>query len=334
MINNEIIIKYLQDTLGIDTYISPSNQVYQLPYYLLDTYDIQVATLAIDQCLFVYPKSDLEPLTTLKKHLQILEETTKLPIVIILERITPVRRRSLIGARIPFIVGRKQLYLPFIGISLRERQTVWNPLAKNTLMPSAQAILFSCLYLRRFSEILESQIPTYCPHLKYSKMQISRSIKQLEALEIVELHKAGTQIVISGLNNPIETMTRAKPFLTNPCKKRKLYVDKFTIENRNDPRRRFPYAGFSALAQYTFLNAPELETIAYHGNVEDIHGTTELIDTDTQYEVEIWKYAPLQCDTAKDMNVVDPLSLVASLKDYDDPRVEQAIDELLTRGQW
>jgi hypothetical protein len=260
-----------------------------------------------------------------------------MPIVIILERLTPARKRSLIGARIPFIIGRDQLYLPFMGIVLRERQSTWKP-QKNELMPSTQAILFYCIYTRR-PEIYVSDIELSWSNQgtsrHYSTMQISRAVQQLSDFDIVKLHKEGVRIVMTGLDDYLNIMKRAKPFMINPCKKKKLYIDKFTIENRNNPRDKFPYAGFSALAQYTFLNAPELETIAYYGNVEDIFATPELIDIDTQYEVEVWKYAPIQYDTSCSMNVVDPLSLVASLKDYEDePRVEQAIDELLMKGQW
>ncbi|MDR0852934.1 MAG: hypothetical protein LBN34_01010 [Clostridiales Family XIII bacterium] len=328
MINIEITTKYISDTLGLDVRISPWNEQGKLPYVLVDTYDLQVVNLEKAECLFIIPKGELGSLATIKKHLDILSERVHLPIVLILDSITPARKRSLIGAHIPFVVGKNQLYLPFMGAYLCERHSAWKP-AKNELMPSAQAILFHCLYMK-LPRIFVSDI-----QLGYSTMQISRSVKQLGDFGIVGLHKEGVRIVMTGLENYRAAVERAKPFLINPCKEKRIYVDKFVIEEKKDSGCGFLRAGLSALSEYSFLNMPALETIAYYGKVDDLVGTKELIDIDTQYEVEIWKYDPIRLEYSDSNNVVDPLSLVASLRgDTDDPRVEQAVEELLLKGQW
>ena len=57
-------------------------------------------------------------------------------------------------------------------------------------------------------------------------------------------------------------------------------------------------------------------------------GTKQLIDSQNQVCVELWKYNPLIL--AKDA-IVDPLSLVLSFKDVVDERIEQAVEEVICK---
>jgi hypothetical protein len=74
------------------------------------------------------------------------------------------------------------------------------------------------------------------------------------------------------------------------------------------------------------LNLPNITTYAYNGSIKELEGTDSLVDTDTQAEVEFWRYAPTAL-SVKD-GFVDPLSLWVTLKETD-PRIELAKDELL-----
>jgi len=114
---------------------------------------------------------------------------------------------------------------------------------------------------------------------------------------------------------------KAKPYLMNPVRKR-LYVE------YEDLPEGLPISGYSALSELTMLGSMETETFAFFGKADGLSGADTLVDNLVQAEVEIWRYDPTLL--SKVPNVVDALSLVASLPPDNDPRVEQSIDELLS----
>ena len=89
-----------------------------------------------------------------------------------------------------------------------------------------------------------------------------------------------------------------------------------------------PLAGYSALSELSMLGGPATTTFAFFGKVGDIAGTDALVDSTVQAEVEMWRYNPMLL--SKRPGIVDMLSLFVSLPPDDDPRVEQAIEKLLS----
>ena len=49
---------YIENTLGLKVHYQPWNHTNELPYYLLDRYDFQQATLDSVKTLFLYPNPD------------------------------------------------------------------------------------------------------------------------------------------------------------------------------------------------------------------------------------------------------------------------------------
>jgi hypothetical protein len=157
--------------------------------------------------------------------------------------------------------------------------------------------------------------------LNLSPMQISRALKQLTALDFVSLHKDGVRIVMSSKEYGEALYSKAKPYLINPIRKR-LYVE------HADLPAGMPMSGYSALSELTMLNNPQLTTLAFFGKTSAVSGTTTLVDSDKQAEVEIWHYNPTTL--SNNPATVDVLSLAVSLLTDDDPRVELSVDELLS----
>ncbi|GHU64174.1 hypothetical protein AGMMS49983_09340 [Clostridia bacterium] len=330
MLNNNESMNYISDTLGIKVGNAFWEDAAKLPYFLHGKYDFQRIVLEDVPCIFITPKGSLDPLTAIKKHLQIINEVGHLPIALFLEDITPARKRSLIGAHIPFVAGKDQIYLPFMGIVLRERQCTRKPPSEK-LMPATQALFIYCLYLQQ----PKIYINGLDGELNYSAMQISRAAGQLGALGIASVYKQGVQVVLAGFEDSSAAIDRAKPFLINPANHKKLYVEKQIIERLKILGHTFLYAGMSALSRLTMMNPPVVETVAYYGKVHDLIGTPDLIDSDIQYEVEMWKYDPDRLLRSTYSDVVDPLSLAASFMDsMDDPRIEQAIENLFENEGW
>ena len=310
-------MKYLDDVLGIETRAEPWGGAAGLPYYLTDRYEFKKAVLEGVECLFLMPIGELETLGALKKHIAQLHEIEPLPIVLELEGITARRRKSLIGARIPFVAQGSQIYLPFLGIALTERYTTRTRPA-DTLMPSSQLLLFHYLYQNE-PEMYASGI---ADRLNLSVMQVSRAARQLEALGLVSLRKDGVRMVMSGMGGGRRDLFEmAKPHLLNPVRKR-VYADFGSVPGG------LPLSGLSALSELTMLNPPAAKTLAFFGSADALAGADTLIDSDAQAEVEVWRYAPALLSDCPGM--VDALSLIASIQPAGDERVEQAIEGLLS----
>jgi DNA-binding MarR family transcriptional regulator len=287
-----------------------------LPFHLVDTYACQSVTLDDTKCLFVRPKGELAALSSVKRHLAKIAERTEALLVLDLTETNARQRKALIAARIPFVVEGNQLYLPFLGAALQERYA--NRRTQNeTLSPTAQLVLFHYLYQSE-NEMYTNGLAEL---LRLSAMQITRAVKQLAALGLITTHKDGVRIVITGTESGFALFDKAMPHLLNPVRKR------FYVEQDAFPPG-LPRAGISALSEYTMLNPPDVITFAFCGKVDELSGTTMLVDADAQAEIEVWRYSPTLL-SQKD-NLPDPLSLWATLADGD-ARIEIAKDELLAQ---
>lgn len=310
-------MNYVAKTLGIDINIEPWSGAERLPYYLTDRYEFKKAILDGIPCLLIKPKGELDTLTAIKKHITRVRETEPLPVVLDLDGITARRRKSLIEAHIPFVAPACHIYLPFLGVALNDRYTSTKG-PNETLMPSSQLILFYYLYQNK-PELPAGETANI---FGISAMQVSRAIKQLTALDLVQARKDGVRIIISSKERPRDLFEKAKPHWLNPIRK-KLYVEYAEFPSG------LPLSGYSALSELTMLGSTSTETFAFFGKVDALTGSDALVDNATQAEVEIWRYDPALL--SKRPGVVDALSLVVSLPPDDDPRVEQSIDELLSK---
>lgn len=307
-------MKYITETLGIAVKCEPWNDFDTLPLFIPDCYEFRKAQLDKVQCLFVKPKSELPAIPALKKHFEIIGERAKMPRVAILNCINARQRKALINAQIPFIVENNHLYLPFMGIALSERFNKPKPISE-TLMPSAQMLLFHFMY-QGGDKLYTNGMAEM---LNISKMQVTRAVEQLSALDIVTAHKDGVRIFIEGKETGETLFEKAKPHLLNPVRKR-IYID------ADELPKGLLLAGETALAEYSMLAGPNMPVCAYFGKVSDLEGTDAPVDS-KQVEVEIWQYNPILLSVRD--GVADPLSVVTSLLGVDDPRVEMAVEDAL-----
>jgi hypothetical protein len=142
-------------------------------------------------------------------------------------------------------------------------------------------------------------------------------------LGLITTRKDGVQIVIAGTANAADLFDKAKPNLLNPVRKW-FYVDNDALTPN------LPLAGETALGEYTMLAPPRMTVRAYDGKIGDLQGTDTLVDLDAQTQVEVWRYSPTVL--SRKVGVADPLSLWAAItNETDDPRLEMAKEELLTR---
>ena len=318
---------YIEEALGLSVEYTHFFNQNILPLYLTERYQMTDAAIDKIPIIFITPKTDLEQTQTLRKHICRIEKSANAHAVLILRAVSYYRRKTLIESRIPFIIPNKQLYLPFLGASLQQ-QTDSEDTPSEFLQPSAQALLLYYIYRRKDCLPISESVT----ELGYSAMTISRAARQLVDLNLMKGYKDGVQKFIYAEHAGRDFFNLALPYFTTPIK-RELYIPSEKLPKPN------LLSGISALAEYSMLN-PEKPVCygLYYKN--KITGTTQLVDSDRQIKIQLWKYDPELFRKWTTLNTVDPLSLYLSLKDIQDERVEEALEDYINNfwedydGHW
>jgi DNA-binding transcriptional ArsR family regulator len=308
-------MEYLKRVLRLNVKIDKSAQSYSLPNYIISRYSINTALFDRQKVFLLYPKTELDQVNAIKKHVQKIQTIEKIPVVIVLTRITARQRQNMIDAGIPFVVENKQCYLPFMGTILTERCDAPVDSAEK-LIPSAQMLLFYYIYKNK-KEIYASEA---VEALKVSAMSITRAVRQLEQTGLIRTYKNGVMKIITSDYTARELFERSKGHLSCPIK-RKQYIRKEAVDQS------LLISGDQALSMYSMLNPPRVNVYAT-GEYEKWKDYLEdtFFDEEQQVELQIWKYNPQML--AKD-SAVDVLSLAMCYVDDPDERVEEAVEEML-----
>lgn len=305
---------YLERVLGIHTSYNDA-PLKPLPNYIHARYRIQRGDLDGKEVIFLYPYEDIEAVESVRKHVDRVEKTEGVPVVLVPNRLTYRQKEYLIRDKISFVVDGKQIYLPFMGIYLQERG---DPEKQETvkILPSAQVLLLYYIY-HGCGEILASKAAR---DLNYTPTSIARASAWLKERGLIRIENRGVQRIIISEKEPKALFHTAENDLCSPVK-RKIYVP------RKEVRKSLLMSGYSALSEYTMLNPPSIETFAA-GSIaqwEQI-SSKKLESTSEEYEVELWRYDPGKLSDGK---CVDRLSLALALRKDKDERTEEAVDELL-----
>jgi DNA-binding MarR family transcriptional regulator len=308
-------MEYLKRVLRLNVKIDESIQKYPLPNYIVSRYHIRTALFDRQRVFLLYPKTELDQVNAVKKHIKKIQTIEKIPVVIVLTRITARQRQNMVDAGIPFIVENKQCYLPFLGIVFAERcDTELESVEK--FSPSAQMLLFYYIY-RNQKELYANEA---VEALGVSAMTITRAVRQLEQTGIIHTYKNGVMKIITSEYAGRELFEKAKENLFCPIKQKR-YIRKEAV----DPS--LMISGDQALSVYSMLNPPRVNCYAT-GAIEKWKDQSEdtLIDDSQQVELQIWKYNPqiLAMDST-----VDILSLAMCYVDDPDERIEEAVEEML-----
>jgi DNA-binding MarR family transcriptional regulator len=308
----------INEILGVSVRAEPWDKTEKLPFFLNDQYDLKKVMLDDTPCLFAGVNGKVPTVQAIRKHIERLRESERLPVVIVLNTLSAERRRVLIRERIPFVADG-QIYLPFMGIALSEKLYA-EAKFREKLMPSSQLLLFSYLYQNG-----ETLYPGgMAEKFGVSAMQITRAVRQLGRLDLFEVSKDGVRVVLCGKGSRRELYEKAEPYLISP-------VREIVFVARGGETAGLPYAGISALSEMSMLADDSIPTYAYFSKTDKLRGENALADRDNQVRIEIWKYAPTLLSERK--AVADPLSVIASLSGENDPRVEQAIENIL-KNMW
>ena len=320
---------YLHETLGVAPKVRAWAGSGKLPYFLQEAFEVRELKLLDRQVLLaIDQRADRPGLANVRGQLDKLRQLAGMPVVYVSRTLASYERKRLIEQKVPFLVPGNQLYLPDLGIDLREYFRKPTVAAQTALSPATQAMLIAVLLRRPWRP--EWQPAEVVSELGYTAMTLSRAVKELTAAGIATLRTEGRVRSLHTERTAAQTWEHARPMLRSPVKRRVWMLP--PPKSRPRPLR---LAGLSALARYSMLTEPQWPTYAV-AQAEWKAATQAGFETLPEplpgaCEWELWHYSPA---LVRDSDTVDPLSLTLSLHGNQDERVQLALDELKGRFPW
>ena len=318
-----IVQNYLHAILGIATKLKPWAGAGKLPYFLQDAFELRELKLQDRQILLAIDRQASKPaLANVRSQLDKLSVLTAHTIVYVTSALASYERKRLIEQKVPFIVPGNQLYLPDLGIDLREYFRQRPKAADTALSPATQAMLIAVLLRHPWQPDWEPGKVVI--KLGYTPMTLSRAVRELTASGIATVIKEGRVRWLRIDRSPAEVWKHVKPLLRSPVK-RSVWV----LPGRKFKLRHGRLASLSAMAHFTTLAEPQWPIYAVspaQWKEATLAGLDTLPDRlPGACEWQLWHYNPALVPNSA---TVDPLSLTLSLQDDADERVQLALEEL------
>lgn len=315
---------YLKENIDNQIIIKAWGDERKIPIFLKSLYKFHEMKILGNLYVLIEVIDQAPGIDTIKKHINRIEKITNHQIVLYYKKITRYRRKSLIENNIPFIIEDGQIFLPFLGMNLKKMEdSVEKKMRKFT--PSAQIAYLYFFYNKE--TVLNAT--DFSKIFGWTLMTASRALNDLYHAKLLTYEirgKTGRSKEYTRVLDP-DYFKMGSELLNSPVK-RVVYVKK--------PPEKSYVAGLEALANLSMLNPPNYKVRAiYEGYLESEDLETikneDIINDERLVELQIWGYDP-KLFTKKD--IVDRVSLYASLKEENDERIEQALEEALGGGTW
>ena len=322
---------YLNETVGLEIILDKWEGEENLPLYLRQQYEFyQVQRVPGVKNVVLFADNHEQQPALIEKNFRYLAEKTGAVVVYMREAITSYDRKRLIEKRIPFVVPGNQMYLPFLGVDLRE----WFTGSKDKIDSFSPATQYLLLYLLQNSVDVETNQLRLASRLGYANMTMVRAFREMEKAGIGVIERIGKEkhLIIKGHRKDV--WQKAEPLLNTPVQE-KVYLRGLDFDPSMDAR--FSVAGESALARFSMLNEPRVPTWAIQSKVWKNDRVLQRKFALQSYpeagsvELELWRY-PVR--GPGDAETVDKLSLYLSLKDQQDERLQMALVKMLEAVLW
>ena len=274
--------------------------------------------------LFVKPKGKNPPpkvcaLTGIR-----LGEVFQKPVVFILTPGPAYERVRMLEKNVYFVISEKYAHLPMLVANERVRRSA----PAKRLTPVAQYTLLYHLQVESLEGLAAKDMVEKLP---YSYESITLGLTCLADVGLAEkVSDGGKQKLVHFTAKGRELWEKSQNVLINPVDQR-IFCDRMKSEEL------FPTSGINALAHYSWLNPDPEQMIMI--SMKQFRAMKEkgifvnMNEFDGNIIVESWKY-PIVCSKGDTPEWVDKLSLVISLKDDEDPRVEGEVERIIDEMQW
>ena len=244
-------------------------------------------------------------------------------VILVFSKLSDNEKKQLLQARVPFVDFKGNLFFPPLGLALNANHDVE---VFKELTPSEQLTWIAFL-LTKGQKVVDVDLLSQITGLPNST--IYRCLRTFKTLNW--LNKPNKLYAYTASKK--ELFLKSESFLFNPIKKRLLLSD-FDL-NKIQSDSRLLYGGTYALSYLTFL-AESDENSSYvisqrQFNKLSLPLSQHILEGKI---LEIWRYSPFVSEfwndfkETQDRQFVDPISLYLTLKDDDDPRVEEEIEAL------
>lgn len=320
---------YLRQTLGLASTVRDWEGLDGLPYYLQEAFTVRELLLLDRHVLLAIDRhAGQTGLLAIRDQLDRLTHVSGMRAVYVTHSLASYERRHLIQQKVPFLVPGNQLYLPDLGIDLREYFRRPRDPGKPALSPATQAMLIMMLLRDPWDP--EWQPAAVVGQLGYTAMTLSRAVREIVSAGIASVRSEGRVRWLRAQETAARTWEIAKPLLRSPVRRRVWVVPAGNVKLQA-PR----LAGLSALARQTMLAEPLRPIYAIDQKAWRAARQAGMVTVPEPVpeasEWEIWHYDPALVPGAE---TVDPLSLTLSLADDPDERVQLALEELEVQFPW
>jgi DNA-binding MarR family transcriptional regulator len=308
--------EYLDKSLGLKCHVGTSEYDLgkALPIHLRKRFDLARLDVEENPCIVAVPKVTMNG-SELKGAVQEMIRRFGKWVVLCMDSLDSIIRRTLVSSKTPFIVPDKQVYLPFLYMMLNDRGLTSSPrIVEDVLSPAAQLLL---LYHMEVATLDGRSLKEVAMELGYSAKTVTVVLPELIRCGICSMTHGSREKRLHFQEEGKKLWLKAKPYLISPVK-RVAYTDVLPSDDC------LPLSFDSAMAHYSFLGQPSKETFAVSAK-SDLLKQMILHPSEGIYRIEIWKYDPKKLSKCA---YVDPLSLMLSYKDSDDERINKEIEQL------
>lgn len=315
----ELLELYISAALGIKVQVEPLPGAKNLPFFIQDAYQLYEMHVASQSCAVMLERSPDNSPASIKKHIDVVQDKLRVPCVYVCDAITSYNRERLIKHHVPFIVPGNQMYLPFLGVDLREyflkKRSVLDKIEK--FSPAAQLTL---IYLM-LSESTTFRPSELAEGTAYTTMTISRAVDELEKAKLIKSERIGRERVLSVDMEKASLWNKAVPLMQSPIKQ-KVFLRAGVVDIN-----KYLKSGYSALAHYSSLNNPVHPVIAISNDDWKLLQLKGIKPVEHgEVEVELWQHNPA---IFADNGCVNRFLLYLSLKDDKDERIEITLEEMM-----
>ena len=247
-----------------------------------------------------------------------------LPVVFILMPCPAYERQRLIDKNVFFVMSDNFANLPMIVANERIRKSAY---AKR-LTPSAQYLLFYHLQVESLEGLSARDMADKMPYSYESVALALTCLSDLGLCRKMSGNGKNKNVVFDAKGR--ELWDVAQNYLINPVNSI-VFCDELKAEGD------YPVCGINALAHYSSLNKDDDRQIMVTANqykaLQRSDSMVHCNEFDGPIRIEVWKYPPVS-KAAEPVSWADPLSVIVSLRDDHDPRVEGEVEYLIDRMIW
>lgn len=326
---------YLTETIGGNPKLTPWPEARRLQFILQDTYHFLVMTIYGQKCIAMVDKMHDELVAQrVGRQIQLLTKSYDDNFVFVSAAMSAAERRRFLAQGTQFIVPGNQMFVPTIGVSLREFYRS-RGIKVDQMAPATQAMIINLLCSepepvtndsgRGRSYLLKGH--------PYGRMTLSRSVREMESLGLLSLADGLRNAQVWGKEGDRALAAQAlweaaRPMMKSPVK-RVTWLSRLPTCTFVSLLTSGEFA-LEFLASNTMLAGPRLPTYAMSESqfdkVMEVGKAFQVDEQDAVCEVEIWTYEPKA--TRWWGPSVDAYSLTMCFEGTQDPRLEMALQEI------